>query len=58
MNTLRTNPTSTTSTTGWSELRACIFAIAAHTKVAPVAWYQGFTPAMHHHRRPEEVASH
>lgn len=34
------------------------FATCVHTKVAIVAWHRAYTPAMHHLRRPEEVASH
>jgi hypothetical protein len=37
---------------------AAAFAACGHTKVATVAWHQATTAAMHHARRPEEVASH
>jgi cytochrome b subunit of formate dehydrogenase len=37
---------------------AAAFATCGHTKVATVAWHKATTAAMHHARRPEEVASH
>jgi hypothetical protein len=72
LNTPGTNPTDATSTS-WSARRGCTttyasafataratrtFASCVHTKVAIVAWHRAYTPAMHHPRRPEEVASH
>jgi hypothetical protein len=54
-----TAPFATTYATGFATARATrTYATCVHTKVAIVAWHRAYAPAMHHPRRPEEVASH
>jgi hypothetical protein len=52
---VRISRTIATGTAGRPVTRACT---NGFTYVKPVAWHGTHTSAMHHHRRPEEVASH
>jgi hypothetical protein len=55
---LVSTPVTRGCTTGFAPTGASYAnAITGPIKVSFVAWHRYYTPAMHHHRRPEEVAS-